>query len=453
MTTTTLPPRRRWSRERIASCIGALAVGVVGLVAIGRFVAPRDAGRSAPAALTAAPATLGEALTAAERRTVERPTDPAAWTALGSLAVRQAAATGDPAFYLTARSALDEARRLAPDSIDLLVADGGLALAVHDFTAAAELAETAVAAAPFTAEAYAVAVDAAVELGDYELAEARLQALLDLKPDAAALTRTSYLRELHGDLAGASAALRAAEEASRAEPAERAVVATFLGDLELLRGDPQAAAAAYDRALAAAPGLLLAELGTARLAVADGRLPDAVAALETLVARSPQPAVATLLADVQLLAGDRAAADAAFALVRANDRLLVANGVAVDLESAVFEADRGDATLAVEQATVAYGIRRTVFTADALGWALTRAGRATEALPYVEESLALGSVHPSVRLHAAAAHAAVGATDRARTELGIAVANAPWFSLSLLTTAAELASSVGVELPAAWRLP
>jgi tetratricopeptide (TPR) repeat protein len=211
MTTTTLPPRRRWSRERIASCVGALAVGVVGLVAIGRFVAPRDAGRSAPAALTAAPATLGEALTAAERRTVERPTDPAAWTALGSLAVRQAAATGDPAFYLTARSALDEARRLAPDSIDVLVADGALALAVHDFTSAAELAEAAVSAAPFTAEAYAVAVDAAVELGDYDLAEARLQALLDLKPDAAALTRTSYLRELHGDLAGATGALRAAE--------------------------------------------------------------------------------------------------------------------------------------------------------------------------------------------------------------------------------------------------
>ncbi len=346
-----------------------------------------------------------------------------------------------------------EPRGLDPDSIDLVIADGGLALAVHDFARAAELAERAVAAAPFTAEAYAIAVDAAVELGDYAGAERQLQALLDLKPDSAALSRTSYLRELHGDLAGADAALRAAELASLAEPAERAVVAGFLGDLELLRGNIEAAESAYRRALDASPGLLAAELGLARVAVARGGVPDALDALTDLIGRSPQPAVASLLTEVELLSGDRAGADGAIGLVRANDRLLTANGVAVDLESAVFEADHGDPARAVELATTAYGIRRTVFTADALGWALTRAGRAAEARAYVDEALALGSNHPSFLLHAAATSNALGDTERAATELRAAIEQSPWFSLSLLPTAHDLAMSLDVALPTAWRLP
>ena len=59
-------------------------------------------------------------------------------------------------------------------------------------------------------------------------------------------------------------------------------------------------------------------------------------------------------------------------------------------------------------AEAAYGTRRTVFTADALGWALTKAGRPAEALPYVDEARRLGTRAPALHVHAAVALAATG---------------------------------------------
>ena len=94
--------------------------------------------------------------------------------------------------------------------------------------------------------------------------------------------------------------------------------------------------------------------------------------------------------------------------MRANEQLLAAAGLDTDLESALFEADHGDPARAVELAEAAYAARHTVFTADALGWALTRSGRAAEAVPFVEESLRLGTSSAALRVHAAAAFAAAG---------------------------------------------
>ena len=57
-------------------------------------------------------------------------------------------------------------------------------------------------------------VDANIELGRYDDAAADLQKLLDRKPGVAALSRVSYLRELHGDVDGALSALRDAQNAA-----------------------------------------------------------------------------------------------------------------------------------------------------------------------------------------------------------------------------------------------
>ena len=452
MSTTTLPHRPRFTPARIGSLIGAAAVGVVAFVAIGRFadVGHRPTPAARPASATAA-VTLTAAITSYEQRTTSHPQDASAWTMLGSLYVRQAAASGDPTFYGLAATALDHAATLAPDAPATLAARGGLALAIHDFATADQLAAGVIAAAPYDAEAYSVGVDAAVELGHYDVAEARLQRLLDLKPNSSALSRTSYLRELNGDFAGALTTMQAAEQAAIAEPASRAVLAGFVGDLQLASGDTDAASASYARALAAAPHLLNAELGQARVAIAEGRLDAAATTLHELVARSPQPAVATLLSDLDTLTGDTTGAAEAIDLVRANDRLLQAAGVTIDLESAIFEADRGDPATALTYAQAAYAARHTVFTADAMGWALTRAGRAAEALPYVDEALALGTPTASLHVHAAAAAAATGDAARARSELTTAFAQSPWFALPLRPVATELADSLGVVVPTAWR--
>jgi Flp pilus assembly protein TadD len=122
----------------------------------------------------------------------------------------------------------------------------------------------------------------------------------------------------------------------------------------------------------------------------------------------------------------------------------------VDLERAVFEADRGDPALAVTLATAAHDARRTVFTADALAWSLTRAGRAAEAVPYAEEALRLDTRDATLRFHAATTFAEAGLTDRARAELQAAADTGGPLPPLHRVAAVDLAGRLGVAAPALW---
>ena len=122
-------------------------------------------------------------------------------------------------------------------------------------------------------------------------------------------------------------------------------------------------------------------------------------------------------------------ADAQLAVVRTSNRLLEAAGSVVDLETALFEADHGDPARAVELAQRAYDERPGTFTADALGWALHAAGRDADALPLLDESLALGLRRASFLHHRGTVLAALGRTDDARRDLTEALATDPFFSI------------------------
>lgn len=439
--------------------VGAVLAVVVAAGAVGRFVSldRTDPGPSRAGAAAAAGSPAGsragtptDAIAALEARVDTRPADAPAWQALAAAYVGRAATTGDPAWYAPARLAVERTTALAPDDPRTQVATAVVALAVHDFAAAADAAERAVALDPFDADALAAAVDAAVELGDLTRAETRLQTLLDLRPGGPALARASYLQELHGDLISARRTMASAEAATAA-PDERAALAGYAGDLALAEGDLTAARAAYDRAVTLAPDHAGAQLGLARVAAARGDVAGARSRVDTLVARTPLPAAAALAADLATLADDASAARAARALVAANTALATSAGVRVDLEAALDAADHGDPDAAVALARRAYAERRTVFTADALAWALTRAGRAVEAAPLATEAVRLGTASASLRVHAAVTFAAADRPAEAAEELRAAFTLAPWPALSLRPEAARLADSLGVPVPDPWR--
>jgi tetratricopeptide (TPR) repeat protein len=408
-----------------------------------------------PALVSSGPAVIAEArdtnaITELEQRTATDPGDLQAWQELSRRYLQHAVSTGDPTFYDLTRRALDRAHALAPGDVATTVTEGALALSLHDFDRALEQGRTAHEQVADDPDPLAILVDASIELGRYDDAEDHLSELLARRPGSAALSRLSYFRELHGDLDGARTAMLQAEQAT-STPEDRATIATFIGDQLLAARDLPGAAAAYDRARSATPGLIPTEIGRARVAAAQGRLDEAIAMLTTLVERSPAPGPATVLGELQLAAGrDDAAADS-FALARAGTELLVAAGSTVDLESAAFAADHGDPTEAVALAEAAYRARRTIFTADALGWALTRAGRPAEALPYIEEALRLGTQSPALHVHAAVALAATGDTVRAADALKTAFTSSAWLVPALRPEAAELGDRLGVAVPEDWR--
>src|SRR4051812_21646971 len=176
--------------------IGALAAAAVAVLALVRF-ATADAGNGTPAPRPR-PSTPAQQVTALEERADARPRDPRVWRDLAGAYLARGAETFDPTFYDLTDRALGKAVALAPDDPETTVLQGSLALARHQFGTALDLGTAAHAAAPDDPDALVVLVDANVELGHYDDADATLTRLLGMRPGVAALSRESYLEQLSG---------------------------------------------------------------------------------------------------------------------------------------------------------------------------------------------------------------------------------------------------------------
>ena len=357
-----------------------------------------------------------------------RPEEPRGYAALGEAYLQKARESADPAWYAKAEVVLRRALRLDPRSPDALIAQGTLDLARHDFAAALRRGRAARRAAPELVRPYGVLVDALVELGRYEAAGRELQRMIDLKPNLASYARVSYFRELHGDLAGALDAMRLAVSAGGEAAENVAYVQSLLGNLEFARGDLAAARRAHSAALERFPGHAPASAGLARVVAAEGDLAGSIERWSELVARLPLPEYVVGLAEAELAAGRRGDARRHLELVGAQQRLLARGGVNVDVELALFEADHGSPRRAVALAHDAMRAAPSVRSEDALGWALTAAGRPREGLVHARRALRLGWRDPLVLYHAGMTAKAAGEQALARRWLRRALARNPAFS-------------------------
>ena len=426
-------------------------LAVIAGLAIGRFL---TAGEGNPqverdGVTAAAVASGGAGLDGLEDAVEARPDDPAAWRSLGSAYVQQAIQTSDPAFYGLAERAFDRASELAPGDPAILVGRGVLELSLHRFEEAEELGQEATRALPGNADALGVLVDAQVELGRYDEAAETLQVMLDSRPGLPALARTSYQRELRGDLAGAEEAMRRAMTAGSVSSSfDLATVTVLLGDLQRTAGDLDGALASYDEALRLVPDLVGAELGRAQVLGAKGELEEATVVVEGVVQRFPAPAALFLLADLQHAAGDAEGEQETTELVRVTSKLQEEAGQVVDLELALFEADVAeDPARAVDLAEAAYAARPdNVFAADAMAWALHRSGDSAAAVPFAEQATRLGTADPLLRYHAAEVFAAVGDDARAAEQLEVALTAGTSSFLRHQDEVEALAERLGVEI-------
>lgn len=347
---------------------------------------------------------------------------------LGEAYLQKGRETGDPGYYSRAEALFQRARRIAPRDADALIGLGTLALARHDFRRALDLARRARRLAPDTLRSYAVLVDAQVELGRYRVAARSLQRMVDAKPNLSAYARVSYFRELRGDLSGAVEAMRLAVSAGGGSAESTAYVQTLLGTLEFTRGRLGAAREAYGAALARLPGYVPAQAGMARVDAASGRLGRAVGRYAKVTERLPLPEYVVAQGEAELARGDRRGARERFELVEAERRLLSAAGVNTDVEFALFEADHGDRARGVELGRRAWSAAPSVRSADALGWALTRAGKPEAGLRMARRALALGSRDPFFLVHAGLTARAAGRPGLARRWLRRSLADNPRFS-------------------------
>jgi len=393
--------------------IGAAAAFVLALGAFGLLA--RD-GEPAPAAPSAArlpelpppSASTDRRIAVLQAIVRARPRLEQARVMLAAAYAQKARESGDVQFFDKAGGLLDQALQRDPADPAALTERAALSLSRHDFRAGLRDARAARRAGPGLNRPFGVLVDALVELGRYRAAGHALQAMVDRKPDVAAYSRVSYWRELHGDLTGARRAMALAAEAGADTADSTAWVGAQLSHLDLLRGRLRLAERDAREALFRVPGHPASSAALARVEAARGELPAAIARLRRLVARLPLPEYVIALGEYEQAAGRHAAARRDLALARAEQRLLSAAGVNTDAEAAVFEADHGSPAHAVRLGRRAWAAAPSVRSADALGWALTRAGRPAAGLRWAHRALALGSRDPAFLAHAGVAARAAG---------------------------------------------
>jgi|SRR4051812_20909826 tetratricopeptide (TPR) repeat protein len=359
---------------------------------------------------------------------------------LGLAYLQRARETGDPAWYVKADGVLHRTLRRAPR--DLIATDGlgSLALSRHRFADSLEIGRSAVSLSPSTSAAYGIVGDSLVELGRYRDAFQTFDHMAALKPGLPSYARVSYARELSGDHAGAEAAMELAASGAIGQAEPTAWVQVQLGKLDWARGR-YTAAATHDRAaLRALPGYVYALDALAQVAAARGELTRAIAFEKQASATIPLPQFVGMLGDLERAARHPQAAKRSYALVGVIDRLLRANGVRTDLETALFRADHGvklQETLRL--ARTAQRSRPSIDGDDVLAWTLERNGRCAEALQYSQLALRLGTEDALKFFHRGMIERCLGRQASAQNWFKRALALNPHFSLLWTSTARRYA--------------
>ena len=350
--------------------------------------------------------TRASASTDAQIKTVQEqlrshPDNVQAYTQLGLLYLQKARESGDPTYYQKTEEALNKALASQPDDYASVAASGALALARHQFHEALTLGEKARQINPDRTYSYGVIADSQIELGQYPEAVDTLQQMVDLRPDMSSYSRISYIRELHGDIDGSMEMMQRAVDSGTPNLESTAWVRTQLGNLYFNTGNLKGAEAEYQRTLLDRSNYVYAIAGLGRVQAAQGDSKAAIKSFEKAVAIMPMPEFVIALGDLYQTTGQQAKADQQYKLVATIEKLYRANGVDMDMEIALFDADHNidlPATLALAQK--AYANRPSIHGADALAWALYKTGNYQEAHKYSQEALKLGSKDALKLFHA-----------------------------------------------------
>ena len=358
------------------------------------------------------------------------PNDWQSYSQLGLAYLQKARETGDPTYYGKAEEALDAALAAQPEDYASLSGKGTLALARHEFAAALEWGEQARQINPDRTYAYGVIADAQVELGRYQEAIETLQAMVDLRPDMSSYSRISYVRELHGDTDGALEMMQLAVDSGTPHAENTAWVRTQLGNLYFNAGELDRAALEYERTLQSRPGYVYALAGLGRVHAAKGEREQAIWLLSQAVAAMPLPEFVITLGDLYQAAGQVEEATQQYELLAAIEQVHRASGVDMDMEIALFHADRNwNLEETVRLARQAYTSRPGIHAADVLAWALYKAGHYQEAQKYSEEALKLGTKDALKLFHAGMIAGALQNDQQAVHYLEQALAINPHFSI------------------------
>ncbi|MFJ8595625.1 tetratricopeptide repeat protein [Streptomyces sp. NPDC093598] len=391
------PVRQESSSKRRARTRPVLIASVAGCAVLGGVLVllprerPAEPAAPSPGALAMAavgngvPATLpglAELIDEREKAVRTRPREATSWAVLGAAYVEQGRRLADPAYYPRAERALRRSLTVRPQrNTRALAGLAALANARRDFPAARRWGEAALKVEPRRWTTYPLLIDAYTGLGEHEAAKRTLDRLTTLRSGPAVLARAATVYRDRGWQEDAAAALADAAAGARA-PAERAAYRERAGQLAWERGDPEGALRHFREAVRLDPDQRAAQAGQGRALAALGRTTEALNAYRVALAGQPRPQYALELGELYESLGMPEAARVQYDLLRERVRGAAAGGADEELVLGRFEADHGDPEAAVRRLRAEWRRQPAAEVADALGWALYRAGEPGKALRF-----------------------------------------------------------------------
>ncbi|WP_373676529.1 tetratricopeptide repeat protein, partial [Streptomyces sp. st170] len=232
------------------------------------------------------------------------------------------------------------------------------------------------------------------------------------------------------------------------QPAEKAEALHRLGELARERGEPEEAVAQFDAALRTDAAQYASLAGRARALAALDRTDEALAAYQSALEKLPRPQYALELGELYESLGLDGDARTQYAKLREMVAAAKKDGVDESLVLARFEADHGDPEAAVELLRAQWrGQHRSAAVADALGWALHRAGKSEEGLEYAQLAADTGVRNASYAYHLGVIQRELADYGPARRNLEQAVRTDPAFSPLAAPLAQEALDALGEPPP------
>ena len=343
---------------------------------------------------------------------------------LGDAYLDKARENGDPAYYSRAGRSFDAALRRDARNVTGVLGAGTLAGLRHEFHQQLRLGREAQRLEPGLA-AFPVIADAQIELGRYAAAARTIQRMLDVKPNLdVVLARVVLPRAVAATPSAPSrrCGWRPPPAARpRTPPTCRCSWATSSFNAAVSAPPARPTSVRCDRCRTTPRDWSDSHELTRRAAI-WGEPPLACVGPST---RLPLISTLGLLAQVERRLGHRAAAAAALdTAARAAGPVPCRGHGARRRVRPVRRRSRARAA-AVALGRRVWAAAPSVRSADALGWALTRAGRPAAGYRWALRALALGSRDASFRLHAGIAARRAGLAAAAARHLAIAAAARP----------------------------
>ncbi|MFI1941127.1 tetratricopeptide repeat protein [Streptomyces purpureus] len=441
------------TRTVLVSVAGAVLVGsalmfVPGMVQDVPAPAPGPAARAMTAVASGAQATLPDLAALIDDREKwlsKHPKDEESWAVLGAAYTERGTRVGEPASFRRAEWALRRSLAALPaeeGNVDAQVGLGALANARGDYMTAWRWGEQARRLKPKRWTAYPVLFEAYNGLGNYKAAREAVEQLGKLRTGSPVLARTAQSYRDRGWREDAAAT--AAEAVARAAtPAEKAACLHRLGELAWERGDLAEAVDNYDAALRLLPGHGPSLAGRARALGALGRTDEAFRDYEAALRALPLASYALESGELYESLGLDTDAQERYAVLHDRQRRGNPGGADDTLVLGRFEADHGDPEAAVVRLRTLWAKHRSVEVADALGWALLKAGEPRQALEFAKRATESGVRSALFTYHRGEVERALGEYGAARRHIGEALRINPHFSPLLAPRAKESLSSLG----------